>query len=266
MKSPEAWYRFSRPTLVRYLQVPAIVVPHTARYGVYCLVSDPRYQVPGRAGCGNVIEFKEPNDVLFYLGLLNSKLLNWYLQGMSSPRRGGYYEYTKETVESLPILNPNVIVDKKSWVEKIVDSVREAVAAMEESTSSLSALQKEIDKLVYWLYDLTPEEILLVEANHYRYRPRPVVTHPAYWRITRDKAIANGEPIIEGTRSTVRTVVIYSRLLPSQEELLTALPHLQPGQVDAALRYYRDHKDEIDAYITTNDEVARQYAVGGGGR
>lgn len=268
VNSPEAWYRFSRATLVRYLKVPAIVVPHIAQFGAYCLVSDPRYQVPGRAGCGNVIEFEEPNNALFYLGLLNSKLLNWYLQGMSSPKRGGYYEYAKKTVESLPILNPHAIVDKKSWIEKIIESVRQAVRVMEKShessAGSLSVLQKEIDKLVYWLYDLTPEEILLVEANHYSYKPRRVITYPTYWRITRDKAIANGEPVIEGTRTTVRTVVTYSRILPSREELLAALPHLQLGQVDAALIYYRDHKDEIDAYIAANDEVARQYAVGAG--
>jgi uncharacterized protein (DUF433 family) len=206
---------------------------------------------------------------LFYLGLLNSKLLNWYLQGMSSPQRGGYYEYTKEIVESLPILNPQDLVGKESWVEKIVGSVREAVRAMEESDNSaldsLGVLQKEIDKLVYWLYDLAPEEILLVDANHYSYRPRPVITYPAYWQITRDKAIANGEPVIEGTRTTVRNIVTYSRILPSREELLAALPHLQPGQVDAALIYYYDHKDEIEAYMAANDEVARQYAVGAGG-
>jgi len=270
VKSPEAWYRFSRPTLVRYLEVPAIVVPHTARYGAYCLVSDPRYQVPGRAGCGNVIEFKEPDHELFYLGLLNSKLLNWYLQGMSSPKRGGYYEYTKEIVESLPILNPQDLVGRESWVEKIVGSVREAVRAMGESggsiSGSLSVLQQEIDKLAYWLYDLTPEEVLLVEANHYGYAPRPRLTYPVHWQIISDKAIANGEPVMEGTRTTVRTVVAYSRILPSREELLAALPHLQPGQVDAALIYYRDHKDEIDAFIAANDEVARQYAVGDSGR
>lgn len=270
VKSPEAWYRFSRPTLVRYLRVPAVVVPYTARHGAYCLVSDPRYQVPGRAGCGNVIEFKEPNHALFYLGLLNSKLLNWYLQGMSSPQRGGYYEYAKEIVESLPILAPQDLVGKESWVEKIVGSVREAVKATEGSDNlaldSLGVLQKEIDKLVYWLYDLTPEEILLVDANHYGYRPRPAITYPAYWQISHDKAIANGEPVIEGTRTTVRTVITYSRLLPSQEELLAALPHLQTEQVNAALSYYRDHKDEIDAYIAANDEVARQYAVGGSGK
>ena len=270
VKSPEVWYRFSRPTLVRYLQVPAIVVPYTARYGAYCLISDPRYQVPGRAGCGNVIEFKEPDHALFYLGLLNSKLLNWYLQGMSSPKRGRYYEYTKEIVESLPILKPQDLVDRESWVEKIVSSAREAVRAMGESgesvAGSLSVLQQEIDKLVYWLYDLTPEEILLVEANHYGYAPRPRLTYPVHWKIISDKAIANGEPVMEGTRTTVRTVVAYSRILPSREELLATLPHLQPGQVEAALIYYRDHKGEIDAYIAANDEVARQYAVGDSGR
>ena len=105
-----------------------------------------------------------------------------------------------------------------------------------------------------------------MDANHYSYIPSPAITYPAYWQISHDKAIANGEPIIEGTRTTVRTVITYSRLLPSQEELLAALPHLQTEQVNTALSYYRDHKDEIDAYIAANDEVAQQYAAGGSGK
>jgi len=269
IKSPDAWYGFSRPTLVRYLRVPALVAPHSAQHASYCLVSDQRYQVPGRAGCGNVIELMEPNNAYFLLGLLNSKLLNWYLQGMSSPKRGGYYEYSKELVDFLPVLKPRDLVGKESWVERIVSSVKEATKVMEQSrdssTDSLKALQEEIDKLVFWLYDLTPEEILLVEANHYEYRPHLKVPYlPTHWQITRDKSIVNGEPVIEGTRTTVRTIIAYSNILPSREEVLAALPHLQLGQIDAALIYYRDHKDEIDSYVTADDNVAQQYAVGNG--
>lgn len=268
VRSSQVWYRFSRPTLVRYLQVPAVVVPHTAQYGSYCLITNPRYQVPGRAGCGNVIEFKKPDDAVFYLGLLNSNLLNWYLQGMSSLKRGGHYEYTKEIVECLPLLSPEVTADTKIWVKKLVSTTKEAIKTMAKSPwpslGSLGGIQKEIDKLVYWLYELTPEEILLVEANHYGYRPCHLVYDVALPNIIHDRNIANGEPIIEATRTTVRTVVAYSGVLPSREELLAALPHLKSEQVDAALAYYRDHKAEVDDYIDTNDEVGRQYAAGEG--
>ncbi len=190
---------------------------------------------------------------------------------MSSPKRGGYYEYPKELVESLPVLKPQDLIGKESWVERIIGSVREAIKVMEETKysaiGSLRILQEEIDKLVFWLYDLTPEEILLVEANHYEYRPRPKVSYPpTRWRIIQDRSIVNGEPIIEGTRTTVRTVITYSSILPSREETLAALPHLQSEQIDAALIYYRDHKDEIDSFVTVNDNVARQYAIGNGRR
>lgn len=266
LPSRGVWYRFSRPTLLRYLQVPAVVVPHTAQHGAYCLISDPRYVIPGRAGCGNVIEFRNPEDTLFYLGLLNSNLLNWYLQGMSSLKRGGHYEYTKDIVECLPVLHPKDLVDKETWASKLVYAVEEAIQIMEhsdeQSSGMLRRVQKESDKLVYWLYELTPEEILLVEANHYRYRLRHLIYGFGRPNIVHDKAIANGEPVIEGTRTPIRTVVAYSKILPSQEELLAAMPHLKPEEIDAALAYYRDHKDEIDTYIAMNDEVARQYTVG----
>lgn len=264
IKSGGAWYRFSRPTLVRYLQVPAIVVPHSAQHGAYCLISDPRYQIPGRAGCGNVIEFTKPDEAVFYLGLLNSSLLNWYLHGVSSLKRGGHYEYAKEVVESLPVLDPKDLVGRETWATKLVNTVNEAIQAMHpnnQRSGMLSTIQKQIDKLVYWLYELTPEEMLLVEANHYRCRPRPITYYIEHPKVVRDTAIANGEPIIEGTRTTVRTVAAYSKTLPSREELFAAMPHLQPEQVDAAITYYGEHKAEIDAYMAMNAEVARRYAA-----
>lgn len=258
----ERWYGFSRPTLVRYLHVPAVVVPFTARSATYCLVSDQRYQIPGRAGCGNVVEFNKPDDAMFYLGLLNSSLLNWYLQGMSSLRRGGYYEHTKGIVERLPVISPEIHADSKDWIQQLKNFTSKAIDVMQRPHSQrfnlLYDLQKEIDKLVYWLYDLTAEEILLVEANHYKYRPQPVTSYLRYPKITRDKAILNSEPIIEGTRTTVRTIVVYSRIVPSREELLAAFPHLKLEQVDAALLYYRDHEHEIEHYIANNQELALQ--------
>lgn len=258
----ELWYGFSRPTLVRYLYVPAVVVPFTARNATYCLISDQRYQIPGRAGCGNVIEFNKPDDALIYLGLLNSSLLNWYLQGMSSLRRGGYYEYTKGIVENLPIIRSEICADSKEWIQQLENLTSRAIDHMQQSKSHrfdlLYDIQKKIDKIVYWLYNLTAEEILLVEANHYKYKTHQVTPYLRYPKIVSDKTILNGEPIIEGTRTTVRTIILYSRIVPSREELVAAFHHLNPEQVNAALLYYSEHKYEIDHYISNNEELALQ--------
>lgn len=80
--------------------------------------------------------------------------------------------------------------------------------------------------------------------------------------ITRYENICGGEPVIVGTRVTVRAIVEYERLYHSVERTLRALPHLTREQIEDASGYYRDHSAEIDAYIADDeksyDEGARE--------
>ena len=73
-----------------------------------------------------------------------------------------------------------------------------------------------------------------------------------YEYITRRDDILSGEPIIEGTRTPVRSVVEEWRLGTPPEEITQGLPHLTLAQVFAALAYYSDHQGEINAYIERN--------------
>jgi uncharacterized protein (DUF433 family) len=70
--------------------------------------------------------------------------------------------------------------------------------------------------------------------------------------IVRDEHILSGEPIIKGTRTSVRAIVETWRMGIAPEEILKGLPHLRLAQVFDALSYYSDHQDEINAYIERN--------------
>lgn len=52
-----------------------------------------------------------------------------------------------------------------------------------------------------------------------------------------------------GTRSKVRQVVMDMQNGMTPEQIHDAYPHLSMAQIHAALAYYYDHKDEIDADI-----------------
>jgi uncharacterized protein (DUF433 family) len=79
------------------------------------------------------------------------------------------------------------------------------------------------------------------------------MAHPTHYKyITRRDDVLSGEPIIEGTRTPVRAVVETWRLGTSPEEIPQDLPHLTLAQVFAALTYYSDHQEEINAYIERN--------------
>ena len=72
--------------------------------------------------------------------------------------------------------------------------------------------------------------------------------------ITRNKVICGGEPIIQGTRITVRDIVEYQEIYQSKERVLKALPHLILEDIEAALDYYRQHRQEIEAYRQAEEE------------
>jgi uncharacterized protein (DUF433 family) len=73
-----------------------------------------------------------------------------------------------------------------------------------------------------------------------------------YKYIVTDKAILGGEPIIKGTRTTVRAIVENWRLGISPEEMTVHMPHLKLSQVFEALSYYSDHQEEINSHIEKN--------------
>ncbi len=61
--------------------------------------------------------------------------------------------------------------------------------------------------------------------------------------------VSGGEPLIRGTRLSVRHIVERVQAGQSIEEILAALPHLTAAQVYDALSYYHDHQAEIDQLI-----------------
>jgi len=76
-----------------------------------------------------------------------------------------------------------------------------------------------------------------------------------YPYIGSDPAIADGKPIIVGTRITVRCIAGYYQMGMSADEILTTLTHLTASQVHSALAYYFDHQDEVDSDLAKSSDV-----------
>lgn len=66
------------------------------------------------------------------------------------------------------------------------------------------------------------------------------------------KQSGNSEPIIEGTRISVRDIVEQWRLGSSPEEITSAYPHLSLSQIFEALAYYQDNMSEVEHFIEIN--------------
>ncbi len=79
----------------------------------------------------------------------------------------------------------------------------------------------------------------------------------SYPYISTDSRILSGIPIVEGTRTPVRSIAGYFNMGMSVDEILIALPYLSFSKVFSALTYYFDHKAEIDSDIAVNNDVDR---------
>jgi uncharacterized protein (DUF433 family) len=75
-----------------------------------------------------------------------------------------------------------------------------------------------------------------------------------YPRIARNAAIRGGQPVVAGTRIPVATIVRSQQLGMDFDEILVQYPSLGAADLHAAMLYYLDHRDEIDALLREADE------------
>ena len=79
----------------------------------------------------------------------------------------------------------------------------------------------------------------------------PSAVHP---RIVRNPEIVGGAPTILGTRVPVRAVACLWRATGDRDLVMRNYPHLSAEDVDAALRFYAEHRSEIDAELLAEEQ------------
>jgi len=127
--------------------------------------------------CANSCYFLA-SDEKYLLGLLNSKLITFYYSKKSALIRGGYLRFFTQDIAKLPIRTINLSDPAdKSRHDKMVVLVTQMldlnkkirVATLDHEKTLLQrqieATDTAIDKLVYELYGLTEEEIIIIEGN-----------------------------------------------------------------------------------------------------
>jgi hypothetical protein len=119
-----------------------------------------------------------PVNDLYLLGLLNSKLLDYYIKSIASTKQGGYYEYKPMYLSKIPIkmINESDKAEKQMQgeiiriVEHIITlhtelSVCKLADRVDQIKSQINHFEIKINELVYRLYGLTEEEISILEIN-----------------------------------------------------------------------------------------------------
>jgi hypothetical protein len=93
----------------------------------------------------------------YLLAVLNSRVINWYFLNFQSE---GLHFYPDDA-KKLPVFNADA--SKQSKFDDLVDKILTAKANGHQADTS--ALERQIDNLVYRLYNLTWEEVRVIEPG-----------------------------------------------------------------------------------------------------
>ena len=110
-------------------------------------------------GSGSFMLTTDSMNIMFILGVLNSKLMKYYFAHTGVMTAGGAFTLKKSTIERMPLRLCSV--EKQNAVGNIVSSIIET--QKRDSDADTSSEEAEIDKLVYEIYNLSPDDIKLIE-------------------------------------------------------------------------------------------------------
>lgn len=171
------WYVFARTQNIEQFYEPKIMTQVLAKHASFTLDKEGLYYFVGGGNAGGYGVKLKPEyglDPLYVTGLLNSKVLEFYLKKVSTPFRGGFYSYAKRFIAQLPIHLPDGEGQAKaeevaSLVDKILDlNKKQAIAdASRKELLGREAgfYEEKINKLVYEIYGITESEKKIIEES-----------------------------------------------------------------------------------------------------
>ena len=108
---------------------------------------------------------------LYLLGILNSQFMDWYYKTVCLTNKASIAQIKKVHLDQLPMQRAEGAEHDRmvALVSNILELHQQRAVAKSEAQKDIiqrqiDATDAEIDRLVYNLYALTPEEIAIVEA------------------------------------------------------------------------------------------------------
>ena len=152
----ENWWNLRACAYYSEFDEDRVVWGNIAYHSTFC------YAAPGEfiTAPANLLT-SESDDIKYLLACMNSKIFNWGFVNLGIPL-GYAFEWKKQYVELIHVppitdANQHIVTQIEELVDKILDTKSTA------SDADTTSLENEIDNLVYELYNLTPEEVCIVE-------------------------------------------------------------------------------------------------------
>jgi len=124
----------------------------------FCLVPADFYILDSMA-------FLVGKNLKYILGILNSKLIDFYVKTYVHLYSDTGFLLSNQYVERIPI--PPITFQNQPIADQIVQIVDQILFAKQQNLDAdISNLEQKIDQLVYKLYDLTEEEIIIIKGGY----------------------------------------------------------------------------------------------------
>lgn len=95
----------------------------------------------------------------YILGILNSKLMQWVIYDLCPVKMGNARKYGLDYIKKLPISEGD------SEIQNQIQILVDKVISTKKEFGDTTEIETQIDQLVYKLYDLTEEEIKIIETT-----------------------------------------------------------------------------------------------------
>ena len=172
----DTWWQYSRPQNLMEFDKIKIITPEIALGCQMTLDIEGIYHTTKIYGITFLSEIKE--NKLYFLALLNSNLLWYFLKSTGYILRGGYFTFKTEYLKPFPIK----LIDfsnksEKAMHDKLVSLV-ESILLFNKKLSNansdqektvlqrqINAVDNEINQIVYKLYNLDKNEIEIIENS-----------------------------------------------------------------------------------------------------
>ncbi len=170
------WYSCHRSREMAVFERERIITPYIS---LGCNMSIGPAGIYHNTKVYTLVPSKGRSESLYYwLGLLNSKLLWWFISNTGYVLRGGYFAFTTDYLCPFPIhiIDFSNLTEKTrhnkmlKLVEQMLDFHKRLTNAKAENEKAIiqrqiDSIDQQIDQLVYELYGLTQKEIAIIEKS-----------------------------------------------------------------------------------------------------
>ncbi|MCQ2832092.1 class I SAM-dependent DNA methyltransferase [Helicobacter pylori] len=126
------------------------------------MTDEPRFIYDNKGFLTNQTCYFIARDDKYLFAILNSKVIYFFMRQIASNLGEGAFRWIKQFIERLPI--PKITTKNQELADKITDCAERILKSKaKDPKANTQGLEKEIDALVYQLYNLTDEEIKIIE-------------------------------------------------------------------------------------------------------